>query len=354
MVDGPMRGKLMRTKLVLTIVLMAVSFSTATAQRPTPTPLLDSRGLPLPFGVQPYFKPDVPLGSGPYKAVMAVDAGLPKHVAYYPASLTPFAAKRMPVMIWGNGSCLYAGNRYRQFLTDVASYGYLVIAGGPIGGVELEVGPQSNPTPRRQGGPPPANAANAPGAPTERVTVSLLREAIDWALAQNADASSRFYGKLDPAHVVVMGHSCGGGLAVQLATEDPRVNGLGIWFSGAGLVGATGNTPESLRKIKGPILLITGDEAHDIAFNSGRATFAAIEHAPLFYGWQTDLQHIGTFGAKDGGDVGVIARNWLEWTTRDDQKAARMFTGSACTLCADPSWHVQKKNIDRPARRTRG
>ena len=105
---------------------------------------------------------------------------------------------------------------------------------------------------------PPANAANAPGAPTERVTVSLLREAIDWALAQNADASSRFYGKLDPAHVVVMGHSCGGGLAVQLATEDPRVNGLGIWFSGAGLVGATGNTPESLRKIKGPILCFVG------------------------------------------------------------------------------------------------
>ena len=344
----------MRTRWALPMILMALSFAAVTAQRPTPTPLLDSRGLPLPFGVQPYFKPDVPLGSGPYKAVMTVEPALPKHVVYAPTSLAPLAAKRMPVMVWGNGSCLYAGNRYRQFLTDVASYGYLVIAGGPIGGVELEVGPQSNPAPRqRQGSPPQANAANALGAPAERVTVPLLKEGIDWALAQNADAASRFHGKLDPTHVVVMGHSCGGGLAAQLATEDARVNGLGIWFSGAGLVGAAGNNPESLRKIKGPILLITGDEAHDIAFSSGRATFAAIDHAPLFYGWQTDLQHIGTFGAKDGGDVGVIARNWLEWTTRNDQRAARMFTGPACTLCTDASWHVQKKNIDRPAHRSR-
>ena len=46
-------------------------------------------------------------------------------------------------MIWGNGSCLYAGNRYRSFLTELASHGYLVIAGGPMGAVELEVGPQA-------------------------------------------------------------------------------------------------------------------------------------------------------------------------------------------------------------------
>ena len=143
-----------------------------------------------------------------------------------------------------------------------------------------------------------------------------------------------------------MGHSCGGGLAVQLATEDPRVNGLGIWFSGAGLVGARGGEPDSLKKIKGPILLITGDESHDIAFGAGKTTFDTITHAAFFYGWQDGLQHIGTFGAKDGGEMGTIARNWLEWTTRNDQRAAKMFKGTACTLCSTPSWHIQKKNID--------
>ena len=45
----------MRWVLVLAV---AASGLGAHAQKPTPTPLMDSRGLPLPFGVQPYYKPD--------------------------------------------------------------------------------------------------------------------------------------------------------------------------------------------------------------------------------------------------------------------------------------------------------
>ena len=185
-----------------------------------------------------------------------------------------------------------------------------------------------------------------PGAPQQRVTVPLLKEAIDWAVTQNGDAASRFNNKLDLNQIVAMGHSCGGGLAVQLATEDSRVNGLGIWFSGAGLAGARGNDPSSLQKIKGPVLLITGEEKLDIAYANGKSTFEAISHTPIFYGWQDELQHIGNFGAKNGGDMGVIARNWLDWTTRGDQKAAKMFKGGGCELCKDRTWHVMKKKID--------
>jgi dienelactone hydrolase len=331
----------------------------AFAQKPTPTPLMDGRGFPLPFGVQPYFKPDVPLGSGPYKAVMAVEASLPNQVVYYPANLEQLGARKLPVVIWGNGSCLYAGNRYRSFLTELASHGYLVIAGGPMGPVELEVGPQSNPAPR-QGGAGGAGRADQPqgrgargeqpagaAAPApERVTVPLMKAGIDWAIEQNTSTTSRFNNRLDPNAIVVMGHSCGGGLAVQLATEDPRVSALGIWFSGAGLAGARGSDPSSLSKIKGPVLLITGEEKLDIAYASGKSTFEALDHVPIFYAWQNELQHIGTFGAKDGGTLGIIATNWLEWITRKDQKAARMFKGASCTMCKDPTWHVQKRKID--------
>jgi dienelactone hydrolase len=354
--------------IVLTIVASVVA---ADAQQPTPTPLMDSRGLPLPFGVQPYYKPDVPLGSGPYKAIMSVEPGLSAHVVYAPSDLAKLQTKKLPVVIWGNGSCLYAGNRYRSFLTEVASHGYLVIAGGPMGAVELEVGPQSNPAPRGGGAGARGAGAAAGGAPAAggtpvatpaagaapaqgrgegaaaqgRVTVPLLKEAIDWTVAQNADASSRFDNKLDLTHIVSMGHSCGGGLAVQLATEDARINGLGVWFSGAGLAGARGNDPSALLKIKGPMLIITGEESLDIAYGSGKATFEAINHLPIFYGWQDKLQHIGTFGAKNGGDLGVIATAWLDWTTKNDQVAAKMFKGPSCTLCKDATWHVQRKKI---------
>ena len=86
--------------LGLVVTLAAIAIPTLGAQKPTPTPLLDSRGVPLPFGVQPYFKPEVPLGSGPYKAIMATEAGLSAHVAYYPADLAQLGAKKMPVVIW--------------------------------------------------------------------------------------------------------------------------------------------------------------------------------------------------------------------------------------------------------------
>ena len=343
----------MRSKSLLIVTLTLIAAAGLGAQKPTPTPLMDSRGLPLPFGVQPYFKPDVPLGSGPYKAIMATDSALPEHVVYYPADLAQLGAKKMPVVIWGNGSCLYAGNRYRQFLTEIASHGFLVITGGPMGDVEQEVGPQSNPVTRAQGAadarPPQANASNVQGAPPKRVTVPILKQGIDWAVQQNAAAGSRFQNKLDLNWIVVMGHSCGGGLAVQLTTEDPRVNGLGIWYSGAGLAGARGNDAASLLKIKGPILIITGDEKNDIAYANGKSTFEAINHTPIFYGWQSDLQHIGTFGARNAGENGVIAVNWLNWITRNDVNAAKMFKGASCTLCKDTSWHVQKKKIDAVA-----
>ena len=348
----------MRSKSLLIVTLALVSFVSLSAQKPTPTPQMDSRGLPLPFGVQPYFKPDVPLGSGPYKAIMATESALPEHVVYYPADLAQLGSKKMPVVIWGNGSCLYAGNRYRQFLTEIASHGYLVITGGPMGEVEQEVGPQSNPVTRAQGAadartPPQANASNVQGAPQKRVTVPMLKQGIDWAVQQNAAAGSRFQNKLDLNSIVVMGHSCGGGLAVQLATEDPRVSNLGIWFSGAGLAGARGNDAASLQKIKGSILIITGDEKNDIAYGNGKATFEAINHIPIFYAWQSDLQHIGTFGAKNAGEEGAIAWNWLEWTTRNDANSAKMFKGATCTLCKDTTWHVQKKKIDdRPSKST--
>ena len=208
----------MRVRTILAVALASTFLASVGAQKPTPTPQMDSRGLPLPFGVQPYYKPDVPLGSGPYKAIMATEPGLSAHVAYYPADLAQLGAKKMPVVIWGNGSCLYAGNRYRQFLTEIASHGYLTITGGPMAAIEQEVGPQSNPgrrAPRapRSARPPQANAANVQGAPQQRVTVPLLKEAVDWAVKQNGDPASKFNNKLDLNWIVVMGHSCGGGLA---------------------------------------------------------------------------------------------------------------------------------------------
>ena len=341
-------------RVVAVFGLIVGSLVTVLAQLPTPTPALDRRGKPLPFGVQPYHLPDVPLGTGPFKAIMSQEKGLPEQVAYYPADLTKLGTRKLPIVTWGNGSCMYAGNRFRQYLTEIASHGYLVIAGGPLADKELEVGPQENPAGRQGGAGAAARGTAAPGPatpdpanPPGRVTVPILTHAVDWALEQNADAVSKFHNKLDTRHIVAMGQSCGGGLAVQQAVEDSRITALGVWNSGAGLGARSGGAAIPLEKIKGPVLVITGSEKLDIAFASGKSTFERINHVPAFYGWRDDLQHIGTYGAANGGELGQIAWKWLDWTTRGDQAAARTFKGAACGLCQDPAWHVMKKRIDR-------
>jgi dienelactone hydrolase family protein len=143
-----------------------------------------------------------------------------------------------------------------------------------------------------------------------------------------------------------MGQSCGGGLAVQLAVDDPRVTALAVWHSGAGLGARNGGAAIPLEKIKGPVLVIVGEERLDIAFASGKSTFERINHVPVFFGWRDGLQHIGTFGALNGGELGKIAWTWLDWTTKGDRAAGKMFKGGGCTLCKDPAWHIQKKKID--------
>jgi hypothetical protein len=67
-------------------------------------------------------------GSGPYKAVYVTDPTLPKHTIYAPEK--PPANVTMPVVVWGNGACTMSGTMFKEFLTEIASYGYLVVSNG--------------------------------------------------------------------------------------------------------------------------------------------------------------------------------------------------------------------------------
>lgn len=123
----------------------------------------------------PYVTPDTPFGTGAYKAIMEVDPSLPTHTVYRPAKLAALGSKKLPIIAWGNGACVNVGNRFRQFLTEIASHGYLVIAIGPIGPKEMEAAPQPAPPPK------PGEAVAAPRPPTgpPATTASQLIDAIN-------------------------------------------------------------------------------------------------------------------------------------------------------------------------------
>ena len=336
---------------LLAAALVAGLAAPAFAQVP-PAPVLskevDATGRPLPFGRSPRQDPATPLGSGRFKAVMATDAALPAHVLYYPKNLK--AAGKLPVVAWGNGACINAGNRFRSFLTEIASHGYLVAANGVMADPELEVGPQENPRVRAPGEaappPPPPPNPNAPQRAPGRTTPEQLTESLDWAAKANADPKSRFYGRLDLSKVAVMGQSCGGVQTLNVA-GDPRIKTLMIWNSGVGMIPNNPPDPQKvLDSIHTPVAFIHGDQAHDIAFPASVANAKALTRVPVFEGWQEGMTHIGTYGAKDGGFFGKLAVAWLDWRLKGDARAAKMFKGRDCTLCTASTWHVFKQNID--------
>jgi hypothetical protein len=348
---------------MFTLVASFCMACTAAYAEPAPvlSPARDVDGKALPFGRPVYQTPDTPLGSGPYKAIMAMESTLPEHTLYYPADMA--AAGRLPVITWGNGACINAGNRFRIFLTEIASHGFLVISGGAIANTKYEVGPQENPVVGPAGAtpaPPSSPATTPPPAPGDaagRNTVPQLIAAIDWAVQENERAGSKFYHRLDITRIGVGGQSCGGALAAQVSA-DPRITAVAI-FSGAPRMTPTPNAPPApagaipppsakaqLDAFHAPVLFLAGDAEHDIAYPSSAEDAAYVSKVPVFFAWQDQLTHIGTYGMPNGGQLGRLAWQWYAWQLRDDPIAAKTFRGQDCALCVEQGWHVTKKSID--------
>lgn len=293
-------------------------------------------------------QPSPTQGSGPNKAVMEMDSGLPDHTIYRPEDLSAMGGTKLPIVIWGNGACVNVGNAFQNFLTDIASYGYLVIALGPIVERDNARAPQ----------PPPAiPTAPAPGTDTTQLPRNLppaathpsqMIDAINWATAENERAASKYYKHLDSRKIAVMGQSCGGVQAIEVAA-DPRVTTAVIWNSGlfaqpSNMGGGKTLSKSDLQLIHVPIAYISGD-AQDIAYNNANSDFEHFTKIPAFRAYERGVGHGGTYREPNGGEFSGVGVAWLDWQLKGDQRAARMFEGPDCGLCVDPKWVVRTKNI---------
>jgi hypothetical protein len=274
-------------------------------------------------------------GSGPYPAIMEVDPSLSRHVIYRPENLGALAGKKMPIYIWGNGACSDDAASVRNHLLEIASHGYLVIVPGFVGDELARV--------------QAARPAGGPGLPlTVPTTTKDLRDGLDWALAQNTSAGSKYRGLLDTKAVAASGFSCGGVQAIELATSDPRVKALivqnsGLFPEGAAQVPGMGLPKAALANLRMPVLYIQGGPT-DIAWNNGRDDYDRISQVPIaMVGLPTG--HGGTYHDPHGGAAAAIALDWLEWQLRGDKDASRSFLGENCRLCTVPGWTIDRKGL---------
>lgn len=263
-------------------------------------------------------------GTGPFKAIMISESSLPTHTVFKPSDLSAATKKsNLPIIVWGNGACANSPWEHINFLSEVASYGFIVIAIGPM--------PKEGERTR------------------DRSTSKQMTDAIDWAIAQNNDQASPYYGKLDIKEIAVSGMSCGGLQALEVA-PDPRVTTTVICNSGilanpgGGMPGMPQLAKDQLSKIHTPTLYVLGGEK-DIAYGNGMDDFNRINHVPVFMA-NMDVGHGGTYGQPHGGEFAKVATAWFQWQLKNDKEAGKMFTGNPSGLSKNPNWKVDRKNIN--------
>jgi predicted esterase len=245
------------------------------------------------------------IAPGPHAVTAASYPTLPTHTAYHPTDLDAFGpSNRLPIVPWGNGACARNGSAFAGFLTQIASHGYVAIS----------IGPKS----------PPSGPGQDP-----TIDDHLLIDAIDWAVRQNGDRSSRFYNKLDTTRIAAMGQSCGG-LQALAGSSSPALK------QSAGNKG-------SLNRLHGPVAYFIGGPT-DVAYPNAEDDFARIAKVPVFKG-NLNVGHGGTYRQPGGGWFGEVAVAWLDYQLKGRAEAAKWFVGADCRLCTDPLWAVEKKGI---------
>ena len=280
--------------------------------------------------------------SGPYAIVIEHDQRFTTHTIYRPATLGP---AKHSVVVWGEGACVKNGLTFPEYLSEIASYGFVVVADGPPvppaprGGQPGAAGPAAPPRGAQPGAAAPGGRGGAP------VTINAdgtpLTAAIDWLQRESADPSSRFYQKVDTTRVAAMGMSCGGLMAYNVSA-DPRIATVGIWNSGL-----LQPDEKIFAGLHSSVIIITGGES-DIAYANGKRDFETLPaRIPVFYGVYPSVGHGGTYNEDNGGAFGVAAVAWLKWQLMNDTtaKGKGFFVGSSCTLCTNSQWKTDSRSL---------
>ena len=332
-------------------------------------------------------------GSGPYKAIMMEEATLTTHTIFRPQDLSKFGKKNLlPVLVWGNGGCANSPSGHINFLNEVASQGFLIVAIGPsnyqqqeaprpgqtgdvprmgqgggmpggmggFGGGMPQMGgqrPQGAPQGGQGGGMPrmgmgggmPQMGGGMPGGGGMGGGMSMgdpegLKQALEWAIAQNADKNSPYYQKLDLDNIAAAGMSCGGLQALHMSADE-RIKTILVMNSGFfGTDESADKASLATMKQKSVIWILGGST--DIAWENGNDDFKRMSGTmPACLVSLDGIGHGGTYMQPNGGDYAKVAGAWLKWWLKGDKEAGTMFTGAEPGVSKMEGWMYERKNI---------
>ena len=263
-------------------------------------------------------------GTGPYSAIATEDGSLPGMTIYRPRDLSPFGKpQKLPILLWGNGACANTTEEHKNFLNELASHGYVVLAIGLLDQIE-----DRDETSRR------------------KTQSSQLLRALDWMTAESQRAGSDYSGKADTANVAAMGMSCGGLQAIEIS-PDPRISTTVVCNSGvlpepSPLPGMPALSKGILQKLHAPVLYIMGGPS-DIAYKNAMDDISRVGHVPIVM-TNFDVGHAGTYSRPHGGEFTPVALAWLDWQLKGNAEKSKVFLGEESELARNPDWTIETKN----------
>lgn len=272
-----------------------------------------------------------PAGSGPERALVQSEPSLPAHTVYRPANLKG----HYPVVLWGNGSCINSNFSYREFLAEIASHGFIVLAIGP----------------HRDTAPPPLQRSeNWAEWPPFETRYSQMLDALDWITTENRRRGSAFYDHVTVNKVAAMGHSCGGLQTVKVAT-DPRITTAVVLNSGM----ITDDDQYMIRhelkrsilgQLHAPIAYFIGGEK-DIAYANSEVDWKELQALKIpAVNANMDVGHGATYHLPNGGPFASGPLAWLEWQLKGDATARAKFVGERCGFCDGETWRLRRHLLD--------
>lgn len=278
-------------------------------------------------------------GSGPYKAVMTDDESLPGFTIYRPGDIQSASKVEgaLPVVLFGNGGCYRSSQPYAKFLTEIASYGYVLMA---VGEWRIEHDPDE---------------AKVWELDDEKSTLktndakSLVNTALNWLEKENQRAGSEFYQTVNTHNVAALGYSCGGIQALIMGTlGDKRIKTVVGMNTGAFIDGGPLNgmiTKDDLQKLTTPIIYMLGGEKDDAAPN-GRDDFKRINHVPVVLATYPSVGHTATYQDHQGGAFGQMARTWLDYQLKGKKQYENLFRYSDKGNDFE-GWEITQKGFDK-------
>ena len=242
-----------------------------------------------------------------------------KYEIWYPSELENSNGKTYPLVVMVNGTGVKA-SKYKPVFDHLASWGFIVI------GNEDE------------------NAGSGASSSAS----------LDYMLTQNADITSKFYGKIDVDNIGIGGHSQGGLGTINAVTAQDNGNRYKVMYAASSPTYQISvdilKVPFDISTVNIPCFLTAGTKQSDAGNGKDSGICPLVELQEKYNNLSADVSKVmARVVNAEHGDVLPRADGymtaWFMYWLQNDTEAGGIFFGENAEILNNANWQDVEKNI---------